>query len=51
MFTEMSRIKMGESQQVQSLDAAMTNVIFLPSQLLAPEKTAWKCLKEKRSPS
>lgn len=37
---------MGESQQVQSLDAAVTNVIFIPSKLLAPEKLAWKCLIE-----
>lgn len=38
MFTEMSRVKMGESQQGQRLDAAMANVIFLPSKLLAPDK-------------
>lgn len=47
MFTEMSRVKMGESQQVQSLDAATTNVIFLPSKLLTPAKLSWKCLKER----
>lgn len=34
MFTKMSRVRMGESQQVQSLDSAMTDVIFLPSKLL-----------------
>lgn len=38
---------MGESQQVQSLDAATTNVIFLPSKLLTPAKLSWKCLKER----
>lgn len=43
MFTEMSRVKMGESQQVQSLDAAMTNAIFLPK-LLATEKLALEIL-------
>lgn len=46
MFAEMSGVRMGESQQVQSLDSAMTNVIFPLSKFLDHKIVVWKFLKE-----